>query len=88
MLIKSSLAGKNHIPAGRPGRRLFVVNPTHQIVVQQGDFLGFHYSVHSVAGVIDVQNVSRHANHSAPTTPQQTLQAGKAVICLTQNIWR
>lgn len=50
------LIGKNRIPVGSRGKRIFRVKPKYRIQVQAGDFIGYHYSIHHKAGAIAVVN--------------------------------
>ena len=50
------LVGKNRIPLGSRGQRIFRVKPKYRIQVQAGDFIGYHYSIHHKAGAIAVVN--------------------------------
>ena len=50
------LVGKNRIPLGSKGERIFRVKPKYRIQVQAGDFIGYHYSIHHKAGAIAVLN--------------------------------
>ncbi len=52
------LVGKNRVPPGSRGRRIFRVKPKYRIKVQAGDFIGYHYSIHDKSGAIAVVNDS------------------------------
>ena len=41
------MVGKNRIPPGSRGKRIFRVKPKYRIQVQAGDFIGYHYSIHN-----------------------------------------
>ena len=77
------LIGKNRIPLGSMGKRIFRVKPKYRIQVQAGDFIGYHYSMHHEAGAIavlkdtHVTDRNKH-NYLKPKHPffHDTLTAG------------